>query len=62
MEVTFRLDVHIKLYSRVLMVSLETFDERQSQALERNALLESELDEKDALAVTVQRLRDEARG
>ena len=44
------------------MVNLETFDARQSQALERNALLESELDEKDALAVTVQRLRDEARG
>merc|ERR1712136_102119 len=47
--------------NRVLMVNLETFDARQSQALERNALLESELDEKDALAVTVQRLRDEAR-
>ncbi|UYV80014.1 NDEL1 [Cordylochernes scorpioides] len=31
------------------------------EAIERNAFLESELDEKEALAVTVQRLKDEAR-
>ena len=33
-----------------------------SQALERNALLENELEEAGALNVTVQRLRDETRG
>lgn len=33
-----------------------------SQAIERNAFLESELDEKEALLDTVQRLKDEARG
>jgi hypothetical protein len=32
------------------------------QAIERNAFLESELDEKENLAITVQRLKDEARG
>lgn len=32
------------------------------QAIERNAFLENELDEKESLAVTVQRLKDEARG
>ena len=32
------------------------------QAIERNAFLENELEEKDQLAITVQRLKDEARG
>ena len=32
------------------------------QAIERNAFLESELDEKETLCETVQRLKDEARG
>jgi len=32
------------------------------QAIERNAFLESELDEKETLSETVQRLKDEARG
>lgn len=32
------------------------------QAIERNAFLESELDEKEVLKVTVQRLKDESRG
>ena len=32
------------------------------QAIERNAFLENELDEKESLEVTVQRLKDEARG
>ena len=44
------------------MVSLDDFEQRLNQALERNAFLESELDEKDSLTVTVQRLHDEARG
>uniref|UniRef100_H2ZKZ5 NUDE domain-containing protein n=1 Tax=Ciona savignyi TaxID=51511 RepID=H2ZKZ5_CIOSA len=47
--------------SAVIIVSLEDFDHRLNQAYERNAFLESELDEKDSLSVTVQRLRDEAR-
>jgi hypothetical protein len=32
------------------------------QAIERNAFLESELDEKENLVICVQRLKDEARG
>lgn len=32
------------------------------QALERNAILENELDEKDQLSVACQRLKDEVRG
>ena len=32
------------------------------QAIERNAFLESELDDKETLCETVQRLKDEARG
>nr|XP_002127520.2 nuclear distribution protein nudE homolog 1 [Ciona intestinalis] len=47
--------------NRVIIVSLDDFEQRLNQALERNAFLESELDEKDSLSVTVQRLRDEAR-
>jgi hypothetical protein len=43
------------------MFSLGDFESKLNDALERNAILESELDEKDELAETVQRLRDEAR-
>ena len=32
------------------------------QAIERNAFLESELEERETLSITVQRLKDEARG
>lgn len=32
------------------------------QALERNAILENELDEKDQLSIACQRLKDEVRG
>ena len=32
------------------------------QAIERNAFLESELEERETLLITVQRLKDEARG
>ncbi|XP_050390845.1 nuclear distribution protein nudE homolog 1 isoform X3 [Patella vulgata] len=46
---------------RATVVSLEDFEARLNQAIERNAFLESELDEKETLAETVQRLRDEAR-
>lgn len=43
-------------------MSLEDFEGRLNQAIERNAFLESELDEKESLLVSVQRLKDEARG
>jgi myosin heavy subunit len=46
---------------RAAVVSLEDFELRLNQAIERNAFLESELDEKENLAVCVQRLKDEAR-
>ena len=32
------------------------------QAIERNAFLENELEERETLNITVQRLKDEARG
>ncbi|XP_063817133.1 nuclear distribution protein nudE-like 1 isoform X1 [Pseudophryne corroboree] len=46
---------------RATIVSLEDFEQRLNQAIERNAFLESELDEKESLMVSVQRLKDEAR-
>ncbi|XP_019616794.1 PREDICTED: nuclear distribution protein nudE-like 1 isoform X1 [Branchiostoma belcheri] len=46
---------------RATVVSLEEFDGRLNQAIERNAFLESELEEKDQLMETIQRLKDEAR-
>ncbi|XP_048408257.1 nuclear distribution protein nudE homolog 1 isoform X1 [Stegostoma tigrinum] len=46
---------------RATIMSLEDFEQRLNQAIERNAFLESELDEKENLLVSVQRLKDEAR-
>ncbi|XP_068007720.1 nuclear distribution protein nudE-like 1 isoform X2 [Melanerpes formicivorus] len=46
---------------RATIVSLEDFEQRLNQAIERNAFLESELDDKESLLVSVQRLKDEAR-
>ncbi|XP_008327728.1 nuclear distribution protein nudE-like 1-B [Cynoglossus semilaevis] len=46
---------------RATIVSLDDFEGRLNQAIERNAFLESELDEKESLLVSVQRLKDEAR-
>ncbi|XP_020316367.1 nuclear distribution protein nudE-like 1-A isoform X1 [Oncorhynchus kisutch] len=46
---------------RATIVSLEDFEQRLNQAIERNAFLESELDEKEFVLVSVQRLKDEAR-
>ncbi|XP_076045544.1 nuclear distribution protein nudE-like 1-B isoform X2 [Oratosquilla oratoria] len=46
---------------RATVTSLEDFEGRLNLAIERNAFLESELDEKEALKVMVQRLKDEAR-
>nr|2V66_B Chain B, Nuclear Distribution Protein Nude-like 1 [Homo sapiens]2V66_C Chain C, Nuclear Distribution Protein Nude-like 1 [Homo sapiens]2V66_D Chain D, Nuclear Distribution Protein Nude-like 1 [Homo sapiens]2V66_E Chain E, Nuclear Distribution Protein Nude-like 1 [Homo sapiens] len=39
---------------RATIVSLEDFEQRLNQAIERNAFLESELDEKESLLVSVQ--------
>lgn len=47
---------------RATIVTIEDFEQRLNHAIERNAFLESELDEKQELTITVQRLRDEARG
>jgi DNA repair exonuclease SbcCD ATPase subunit len=47
--------------NRCAMFSLGEFEAKLNEALERNAILESELDERDQLAEAVQRLRDEAR-
>ncbi|KAL4624519.1 nuclear distribution protein nudE 1-like [Arapaima gigas] len=46
---------------RATIMSLEDFEQRMNQVIERNAFLESELDEKENLLVSVQRLKDEAR-
>ena len=43
------------------MFSLGEFESKLNEALERNAILEIELDEKDELAEVVQRLRDDLR-
>ncbi|XP_061701693.1 nuclear distribution protein nudE homolog 1-A-like isoform X2 [Syngnathoides biaculeatus] len=46
---------------RATIMSLEDFELRMNQAIERNAFLESELDDKENLLESVQRLKDEAR-
>ncbi|KAJ8246028.1 hypothetical protein GJAV_G00262880 [Gymnothorax javanicus] len=46
---------------RATIMSLEDFELRMNHVIERNAFLESELDEKENLLESVQRLKDEAR-
>ncbi|XP_073976111.1 nuclear distribution protein nudE-like 1-B isoform X2 [Rhodnius prolixus] len=46
---------------RAMYTSLGEFESKLNYALERNVLLESELDEKESLKTMVQRLKDEAR-
>ncbi|XP_037545630.1 nuclear distribution protein nudE homolog 1 [Nematolebias whitei] len=46
---------------RATIMSLEDFEQRMNQVIERNAFLESELDEKENMLESVQRLKDEAR-
>ncbi|XP_028829445.1 nuclear distribution protein nudE homolog 1-B-like [Denticeps clupeoides] len=46
---------------RATIMSLEDFEQRMNYVIERNAFLESELDEKENLLESVQRLKDEAR-
>ena len=46
---------------RSTIASLEDFEARMNAAIERNAFLESELDEKENLKAAVQRMKDETR-
>ncbi|XP_077590760.1 nuclear distribution protein nudE homolog 1-like [Stigmatopora nigra] len=46
---------------RATIMSLEDFELRMNEAIERNAFLESELDDRENLLESVQRLKDEAR-
>jgi len=46
---------------RATICSLEEFEIRLNNAIERNAFLENELEEKEQLMVAVQRLKDESR-
>lgn len=48
--------------SRNMSQTLEDFEAQLNKALERNAFLELELDEKDKMKEVVQRLKDESRG
>ena len=48
-------------FFRSTLASLEDFEGRMNSAIERNAFLESELDEKEALKAAVQRMKDETR-
>lgn len=47
--------------NRCMMCSLEDFDKKLNEAIERNALLENEVEDKGALQCMVQRLKDESR-
>jgi len=46
---------------RAALTSLEDFEKRLNETIERNAFLENELDEKDSLKEYVQRLKEETR-
>merc|ERR1719495_843525 len=46
---------------RSTLASLEDFEVKMNTTIERNAFLESELDEKESLKAAVQRLKDETR-
>jgi len=50
------------LYFRETCASLGDFEAKMNDAIERNALLEVELDEKESLQAMVQRLKDEISG
>ncbi|CAN0202432.1 unnamed protein product [Lampetra planeri] len=46
---------------RATFVSMDDFEQRMNEVIERNAFLESEVDEKENLLESVQRFKDEAR-
>ena len=48
-------------FFRSTLASVEDFEGRFNAAIERNAFLESELDEKESLKAAVQRMKDETR-
>ena len=52
---------HFFFFFRSTLASLEDFETRFNAAIERNAILESELDEKENLKAAVQRMKDETR-
>ena len=47
---------------RVMIESVKSIEAKLNSAIERNALLENEVDEKETLKAMVQRLKDEQRG
>ncbi len=47
---------------RAALGSIEDFEAKLNGAIERNVILESELDEKEGLKAVIQRMRDETRG
>lgn len=47
---------------RAMIESVGDIEAKLNNAIERNALLENELDEKETLKAMVQRLKDEQRG
>ncbi|CAG7834012.1 unnamed protein product [Allacma fusca] len=47
--------------NRAALVSIQDFEQRLNAAIERNAILESELDETETLKEMVQRLKDETK-
>lgn len=47
--------------NRAMMCSLEDFEKKLNEAIEKNALLENEVEDKASLQVMVQRLKDESR-
>ena len=61
-ELHFAITQFFSYYIRATICSLEEFDARLNSAIERNAFLENELEDKEELMITVQRLKDEARG
>lgn len=52
----------MNLFFRETCASLGDFEIKMNDAIERNALLEVELDEKESLQAMVQRLKDEISG
>lgn len=57
-----RVTVRFDRLCRINRVTEEEIEAKLNSAIEKNALLESELDEKEGLKVIVQRLMDEIRG
>lgn len=53
--------IYVLLY-RINKVTEEEIEAKFNLAIEKNALLESELDDKESLKAKVQRLMDEVRG